>query len=318
MCEEFGPPTSLEEVDVPCPTPSADEVLVRVEATGIGFVDGLLIQGKYQIKPPLPYSAGGEFAGSVEAVGDDATDFKPGDAVFGTSYGSLADFVCAPETRCIKAPAGLPLAQAASLWDNYLTAVYGLHTRGQMQSGETLLVLGAAGGVGTAAIAVAKAMGARVIGAASTPEKRATAETAGADATVDYTQDDWRKSLKAITPEGLNLVYDPVGGDASEAAFRSLAPGGRHLVIGFASGTIAKLPMNLALLKRSTLVGVDWGGEATANPAIVSELSGRLIDWIEKGELQVAAVTERPASDFVQAYEDLLAGRIHGKLVLTR
>jgi len=212
VCEEFGPPTSLEEVDVPCPTPSADEVLVRVEATGIGFVDGLLIQGKYQIKPPLPYSAGGEFAGKVEAIGDEVKDFAPGDAVFGTSYASLADFVCTKATRCIEAPAGLPVAQAASLWDKYLTAVYALYTRGLMQSGETLLVLGAAGGVGTAAIAVAKAMRARVIGAASTTEKRATAETAGADATVDYTQEDWRKSLKAITPEGLNLVYDPVGG----------------------------------------------------------------------------------------------------------
>ena len=209
-------------------------------------------------------------------------------------------------------------AQAASLYTNYLTAVFGLRDRGHLRSGETLLVLGAAGGVGTAAIAVAKAMGARVIGAASTPDKRATAEAAGADATVDYSRDDWRDALRAVTPEGLNVVYDPVGGDVAEPAFRSLAPGGRFLVVGFASGTIPRLPLNLALLKRSAVVGVDWGGEVRARPGMNAELAATLIEWIEEDRLRVAPVTERPASEYVRALEDQLAGRILGKLVLAR
>lgn len=322
VCEAFGPPASLREVEIDRPAPGAREVLVRVEATGIGFVDGLTIQGKYQVKPSLPHYPGSEFAGVVDAIGDDVTEFAPGDAVFGTANGALSDYVCTATNRCHRTPAGLAAAQAASLYTNYLTAVFGLRDRGHLRSGETLLVLGAAGGVGTAAIAVAKAMGARVIGAASTPEKRATARAAGADATVDYSRDDWRDALRAalqaLTPEGLNVVYDPVGGDVAEPAFRSLAPGGRFLVVGFASGTIPRLPLNLALLKRSAVVGVDWGGEVRARPGLNAELAATLIDWIERDRLQVAPVTERPAADYVQALEDQLAGRILGKLVLTR
>lgn len=318
VCEAFGPPGSLREVEIERPVPGAREVLVRVEATGIGFVDGLMIQGKYQVKPSLPHYPGSEFAGVVKAVGDDVTDFAPGDAVFGTANGALADYVCTGTGRCHRTPAGLAAAQAASLYTNYLTALFGLRDRGHLRSGETLLVMGAAGGVGTAAIAVAKAMGARVIGAASTAEKRATARAAGADATVDYSRDDWRDALRAVTPEGLNVVYDPVGGDVAEPAFRSLAPGGRFLVVGFASGTIPRLPLNLALLKRSAVVGVDWGGEVRARPGLNAELAATLIDWIEHGRLRVAPVTECPAADYVQALEDQLAGRILGKLVLTR
>lgn len=318
VCEAFGPPASLREVDIDRPAPGAREVLVRVEATGIGFVDGLTIQGKYQVKPSLPHYPGSEFAGAVEAIGEDVTEFAPGDAVFGTANGALSDYVCTATNRCHRTPAGLAAAQAASLYTNYLTAVFGLRDRGHLRSGETLLVLGAAGGVGTAAIAVAKAIGARVIGAASTADKRATAEAAGADATVDYSRDDWRDALRAVTPEGLNVAYDPVGGDVAEPAFRSLAPGGRFLVVGFASGTIPRLPLNLALLKRSAVVGVDWGGEVRARPGLNAELAATLIDWIEQDRLQVAPVTERPASEYVRALEDQLAGRILGKLVLTR
>jgi NADPH:quinone reductase len=319
ICEKFGPPlSSLKEVEAPRPTPGKGEVLVRVEASSIGFADGLVVQGKYQFKPPLPFSLGGDFAGKVETIGEGVTTLEPGDAVFGSSPGSLADYVVASVTRCFRSPVGLNAAQSASLFENYCTGLYGLRNRGNLQVGETILVLGAAGGVGTSAIALAKAMGARVIGAASTPEKRVTAKAAGADATVDYTQDDWRKALKALTPEGLNVVYDPVGGDVAEPAFRSLAPGGRHLVVGFASGTIPRLAFNLALLKRSALIGVDWGAELPSNPKLAGELASVFIDWIEKGRLGVAPVTERPASEFVQAFEDQLAGRIHGRLVLTR
>ncbi len=318
ICEAFGPPASLREVDIERPAPGRREVLVRVEATGIGFVDGLMIQGKYQVKPALPHYPGSEFAGTVEAIGDDVTEFAPGDPVFGTANGALADYVRTATSRCHRTPAGLGAAQAASLYTNYLTALFGLRDRGHLRTGETLLVLGAAGGVGTAAIAVAKAMGARVIGAASTPDKRATAEAAGADVTVDYSREDWRDALRAVTAEGLNVVYDPVGGDVAEPAFRSLAPGGRFLVVGFASGIIPRLPLNLALLKRSAVVGVDWGGEVRTRPGMNAELAATLIDWIERDGLRVAPVTERPAGEYVQALEDQLAGRILGKLVLTR
>ena len=318
VCDEFGPPASLREVDVERPVPGPREVLVRVEATGIGFVDGLMIQGKYQIKPSLPHHPGSEFAGTVEAIGDDVTEFAPGDAVFGAANGALSDYVCTETGRCHRTPAGLAAAQAASLYTNYLTALFGLRDGGRLRAGETLLVLGAAGGVGTAAIAVAKAMGARVIAAASTPDKRATAEAAGAEATVDYSRDDWRNALRELTPEGLNVVYDPVGGDVAEPAFRSLAPGGRFLVVGFASGAIPRLPLNLPLLKRSTVVGVNWGGEVAARPGLNAELAATLCAWIEDGRLRVAPVTERPASEYVQAFEDQLAGRVHGKLVLCR
>ncbi|MEM7221140.1 MAG: NADPH:quinone oxidoreductase family protein [Pseudomonadota bacterium] len=318
VCERFGPPSELREVNIARPEPGPDDVLVQVAATGIGFVDGLLVQGKYQVKPPLPFYPGNEFAGSVAAVGAQVDHFAVGDRVFGSAGGALADYVCTRAANCFATPAELKDTQAASLFINYLTAVYGLERCNSVRAGETMLVLGAAGGVGSAAIAVAKALGLRVIGAASSEDKRALARAAGADEVVDYTQADWRDALRALAPAGLDLVYDPVGGDATETAFRSLAPGGRLLVVGFASGAIPRLPLNLALLKRASAVGVDWGGDARANPELNAGLVERLQGLIGSGALRLAPVAERPASDFVAALEDQLAGRIRGKLVLSR
>jgi NADPH2:quinone reductase len=207
---------------------------------------------------------------------------------------------------------------AAGFFINYATALYGLRDCGKLQAGENILILGAAGGVGSSAICVAKAMGATVIAAASSLEKRQAALSFGADYCVDYTDPNWRQELKTLTGEqGLNVVYDPVGGDKAEPAFRSLAPGGRFLVVGFAAGEIPKIPLNLALLKRSAIVGVDWGGEMRANPAINQTLMTTLMQWVSDGTLKPAPVQSRPMSDYQQALIDQLAGGIVGKLVLT-
>jgi NADPH2:quinone reductase len=309
----------LKEVDVPTPRPGPRQVLVRVTATGIGFVDGLLIQGLYQVKPRLPFHPASEYAGVVETVGAECSRLAVGDRVFGSASGALSEFVCVDEASCCSTPEPLTDAQAGGLFINYLTAIYGLRDCGNLQPGETVLVLGAAGGVGSAAIAVARAMGAQVIGAASTEAKRRSAMAAGAHAAVDYTAAHWRDDLKtALAGKPLHMVYDPVGGDASEPALRSLSPGGRFLVVGFASGTIAKIPLNLPLLKRCAIVGVDWGGDARQNPHINGPLAATLVDWISSGRLTPAPITERPAARFVQAFEDQLAGRVVGKLVLVR
>ena len=320
VCREFGPPAALEEIDIDIPTPRSHELRVEVRASGIGFVDGLMIQGLYQVKPPLPYYPGSEFAGIVSAVGDAVTDIQVGDRVLGTTNsGALAEQTCTAAQQCFVVPRAMTDAVAGGWFINYLTAIYGLQTCGDLQTGETVLILGAAGGVGSAAIAVAKAMGARVIAAASTDEKRRAALANGADDVVDYSKDNWREQLKVLTAEtGLNMVYDPVGGTATELALRSLSPDGRLLVVGFASGTIPKIPLNLALLKRCAIIGVDWGGDSRANPELNQPLMDTLFDWFEDGRLVPANVVERKIADVREALTDQLAGKIVGKLVLTR
>lgn len=317
-CEQFGPPETLQQIAVDIPQPGASEVQVKISAAGVGFVDGLMVQGLYQVKPPLPYYPGSEFAGVVSAVGSDVTDLSVGDRVMGlSSGGAFADYLTINAATLVPVPAPLDDATAAGMYINYATALYGLRDCGRLQADETVLILGAAGGVGSAAISLAKAMGAKVIAAASSEQKRAAALSFGADQIVDYSVPNWRDTLKTLTQDsGLNLVYDPVGGELAEPAFRSLSPGGRFLVVGFASGTIPKLPLNLALLKRSALVGVDWGGESRANPAINQELMATLMQWAASGKLQPAPVQPRPMQEFRKALADQLAGNIIGKLVL--
>ena len=320
VCREFGPPTELLETDIPQPQPRGHELLVDVQASGIGFVDGLMIQGLYQVKPPLPYYPGSEFAGIVSAIGDNVEGFAVGDRVLGTTNsGALAEFTCASHQACFKVPENMANAVAAGWFINYLTAIYGLQTCGDLQAGENVLILGAAGGVGSAAIAVAKAMGARVIAAASSEQKRDAAIANGADEVVDYSKEGWRKDLAVLTEStGLNMVYDPVGGRATELALRSLAPEGRLLVVGFASGTIPKIPLNLALLKRCAIIGVDWGGDSRAHPELNQPLMESLFAWLNAGKLTPANVVERKLSDCRAALTDQLAGNIVGKLVLTQ
>jgi len=317
-CQEFGPPQSLQRVEVNLPAIKPSTALVRVTAAGVGFVDGLMIQGRYQVKPALPYFPGSEFAGVVETVGSDVSQLQSGDRVMGmASSGAFSDYVATPAKALIKIPDRLDDATAAGLYINYATALYGLRDCGDLQPGETVLILGAAGGVGSAAICVAKAMGAHVIAAASSDAKRNAALAWGADAVVDYSAPGWRDDLRAqIGSGGLQLVYDPVGGHVAEPAFRSLSPGGRFLVVGFASGEIPSIALNLALLKRASIVGVDWGGESRAHPEINAQLLATLADWIDTGKLIPAPVHCRPMADYALALEDQLAGKIVGKLVL--
>ncbi|MEZ7819271.1 MAG: NADPH2:quinone reductase [Candidatus Azotimanducaceae bacterium] len=317
-CQAFGPPENLQRIEVDMPVPQAHEALVNISAAGVGFVDGLMVQGLYQVKPPLPYYPGSEFAGIVSAVGEGVTAVAPGDRVLGMAgNGAYADSIAVAATTLVKIPTNLSGAIAAGFYINYATALYGLRDCGHLKAGETLLILGAAGGVGSSAISVAKAMGALVIAAASSDEKRRAALSFGADHTVDYTDPNWRQALKELTKvSGLNMVYDPVGGDKAEPAFRSLSPGGRFLVVGFAGGEIPKMPLNLPLLKRSSIVGVDWGGEFRANPSINQELMQTLMSWTADGTLAPAEVVCRQMSDYQEALKDQLAGKIVGKLVL--
>lgn len=317
VCEKFGPPSSLRELEIATPDIGPEDVLIEVHAAGVGFVDGLMIQGKYQVKPSLPYYPGSEFSGTVAQTGTEVRDLSIGSRVMGLAgSGAFSQFVALPANRLIVLPDEVNYTTAASLYINYATALYGLRDCGKLATGETILILGASGGVGSAAIAVAKAMGAYVIGAASSEKKRSAAIRFGADASVDYTQEGWRSELKALTPDGLNVVYDPVGGSYAEPAFRTLAPGGRFLVVGFAAGTIPSIPLNLALLKRSSIVGVDWGGESRAHPEINHTLVTTILSWIESGTLRPAKVVARPIGEVREALEDQLAGRIVGKLVL--
>ncbi|MFT3810990.1 MAG: NADPH:quinone oxidoreductase family protein [Micropepsaceae bacterium] len=250
MVEAFGPVEALAPIEVATPEPKAGEARIAVKAAGVGFVDALIAEGRYQVKPPLPFAPGGEFAGVIDAVGEGVTNVKPGDRVIAGGFsGGFAEYAVTNAAGVMPIPDVMSFTQAAMFRTNFATALHALKDRAAMQPGETLLVLGAGGGTGTAAIAVAKVMGARVIGAASSGQKRDAARAAGADEVLDTSAADWREALKSLAPKGVDVVFDPVGGAVTETAFRSLAWKGRHLVIGFAAGTIPALPINLALLK---------------------------------------------------------------------
>lgn len=317
LCHAYGMPDQLRVEEVADPVPSKGQVLIAVEACGLGFVDGLLVQGKYQVKDPLPFVPGGEMAGCVLAVGEGVSADLVGKRVAGLGKGGLAEKAVLPAIACAVLPEGFASSAAASALINYCTAVYGFEDCGKVRPGETVLVLGASGGVGMAAIDVARGFGATVIAAASTEDKRAACLARGAAHAVDYTQPDWRKTLEGLVGgKGVDLVYDPVSGPWSETAFRCLAPGGRHLVIGFASGEIAKLPLNLALLKRAALVGVDWGGHVRADPAEGKRLTARMIELVAQGRISPRADSLHPLADAPKVLADLLNRRAIGKPVI--
>ncbi len=267
VCSELGPPSRLSVANIEDPVPAPSEVVVDVEAAGLNFPDTLIIEGKYQFKPDLPFTPGGEAAGVISAVGDGVSHLSVGQRVIALStYGAFAEKWAVPSTGVIPIPDALDFESAAGFGLTYGTSYHALVQRARLQAGETLLVLGAAGGVGSAAIEIGKYLGAEVIAAASTPEKLAFASDLGADHVIDYSNESLRDRLKEITPAGVDVVYDPVGGDFTEQAFRSLAWNGRHLVVGFAAGPIPELPINLALLKGASLVGVFWGRSLTEEP----------------------------------------------------
>lgn len=267
VCSELGPPSKLSVRDIDDPEPGAGEVVVDVEAAGLNFPDTLIIEGKYQFKPDLPFTPGGEAAGTVSALGDGVSHLAVGQRVIALStYGAFAEKWAVPSTGVIPIPDALDFESAAGFGLTYGTSYHALVQRAQLQAGEKLLVLGAAGGVGSAAIEIGKHLGAEVIAAASTAEKLEFASGLGADHLIDYTSESLRDRLREIAPSGVDVVYDPVGGEMTEQAFRSLAWNGRHLVVGFAAGDIPELPVNLALLKGASLVGVFWGRSLTEEP----------------------------------------------------
>lgn len=311
---------SLQWTEMPTPVPKAGEVLVEIKAASLNFPDLLIVQNKYQIKPPLPFVPGSEYAGVVRALGEGVTHLAVGQNVACLSgTGGFGSHVLAPAATCLPLPADFPLVDAAAFIMTYATSHHALIDRAQLQAGETVLVLGAAGGVGTAAIQIAKAAGARVIAAASSDEKCALCTTLGADATINYSTTDLREALKAATGgKGPDVVYDPVGGDLAEPAFRSIAWRGRYLVIGFAAGPIPALPWNLALLKGASLVGVFWGEFARREPKANAAMMATLVDWYQQGKIKPVIDSTMPLSELPAAYARMGSRAVMGKLVLTR
>ena len=304
--------------DVKLPDVARGEVRVRIGAAAVGFVDGLKVQGLYQTKDPLPFVPGTEFAGVVDAVADDVGGFKPGMPVVGmTRSGALAEYITVPSAALRHLPAQVPFEAGASFQANYLTGLYALDARAELKAGETLLVLGAAGGVGIAAVQIGKLMGARVIAAASTPEKRDFAVGFGADATIDYTRADWRDTLKALTEgRGPDVIFDPVGGEVALQTFRSIAWRGRHLVVGFASGTIPALAFNLPLLKGGALLGVDLAQIQKREPETHARLIAQLFDWLASGKLQPVVGKVVPFENFREAFKTMQSRSALGKMII--
>ncbi len=318
LCTE---PTGVEQLawtELPTPTPGPGEVLVEIRAASLNFPDLLMVQNKYQIKPPLPFVPGAEWAGVVQAVGEGVEGLRPGQSVACLSgTGGFATHACAPAARCMPLPEGFPHVDAAAFIMTYATSHHALIDRGALEAGETVLILGAAGGVGTAAIQIAKAAGARVIAAASSREKCELCLRLGADAVIDYSQEDLRGALKALTEgKGPDVVYDPVGGDLAEPAFRSIAWRGRYLVVGFAAGPIPSLPLNLPLLKGASLVGVFWGEFAKREPKANAAMMAQLARWYGEGKVKPVIDRTMPMSQLPAAFERMGSRAVMGKLVL--
>ena len=318
QCVQWGGPERLQLSEVPLPEPTAGEVRIRVAAAGVNFPDALIIQKKYQVQPPLPFVPGTEVAGTIDAVGDGVSRLKAGERVVAfVGLGGFAQYVCVAQAQVAPLPANVDLAVAAGFTLTYATAQHALVERGQLSSGETLLVLGAGGGVGLAAVELGKLAGARVIAAASSEEKLQAARGLGADELIDYSSSDLRETVKSMTDgRGVDVVYDPVGGAYTAAALRSLAWRGRLLLIGFAAGEIPQLPANLLLLKEMSAIGVHWGEFAKRDPASNRRLLAQLFGWLAEGRLKPLVSKQYPLAETSQALQDLLARRAVGKLVI--
>jgi NADPH2:quinone reductase len=318
VCKEFGPPEKLVVEELPTPAITDHQVLLDVKACGVNFPDLLIIENKYQFKPPLPFSPGGEVSGVVKAVGAQVTALKPGDRVLGApGFGGFAEEIAIDARVCVPIPASMPFDAAAAFLFTYGTSHYALKDRAALKPGETLLVLGAAGGVGLAAVELGKAMGAKVIAAASSAEKIAVCREHGADEGIDYSKEDLKERIKALTGgNGADVIYDPVGGDFSEQAFRSIAWEGRFLVIGFAAGPIPKIPLNLVLLKGAQIVGVFWGSFTMREPGRHAANIQELMEWYAAGKLKPRISATYPFTRVAEALGDLAARRVKGKVVL--
>ena len=318
LCENPVGVEALTWKEIPTPVPQAGQVLVRIEAASLNFPDLLIVQNKYQMKPDLPFVPGSEYAGVIEAVGDGVTDLKVGQSVACLSgTGGFGTHTLAPAKLCMPLPPGFPAVDAAAFIMIYATSHHALIDRAALKAGETVFILGAAGGVGTAAIQIAKAAGARVIAAASTDEKCALCKTLGADETINYTTQNMREVLKTLTNgKGPDVIYDPVGGDFAEPAFRSIAWRGRYLVVGFASGPIPALPFNLALLKGASIVGVFWGDFARREPQANAAMMAELAQWYAQGKVKPVIDRTMPMHDLKAAYAHMGSRGVMGKLVM--
>ena len=318
LCENPVGVEALTWKELPTPAPQAGQVLIRIEAASLNFPDLLIVQNKYQMKPDLPFVPGSEYAGVIEAVGEGVTHLKVGQSVACLSgTGGFGTHTLAPAKLCMPLPAGFPAVDAAAFIMIYATSHHALMDRAGLKAGETVLILGAAGGVGTAAIQIAKAAGARVIAAASTDEKCALCKSLGADEIINYTTQNMREVLKTLTGgKGPDVIYDPVGGDFAEPAFRSIAWRGRYLVVGFASGPIPALPFNLALLKGASIVGVFWGDFARREPQANAAMMAELATWYSQGKVKPVIDRTMPMSDLKAAYAHMGSRGVMGKLVM--
>jgi NADPH2:quinone reductase len=319
VCKQFGPPRSLVVEDVPSPRLKPGHVRIAVHAAGVNFPDVLIIQDKYQFKPPLPFTPGGEVAGTVTEVGDGVTGLAPGDRVLAsTGWGGFAEEIAVDGSRVFAIPAEMDFPTASALLMTYGTSHYALKDRAAIRPGETLAVLGAAGGVGLAAVELGKQMGARVIACASSDEKLEVCRRHGADEGINYAREDLKERLKVLTGgQGVDVVYDPVGGPFSEPALRSTAWEGRFLVIGFANGEIPRLPLNLTLLKGCSIVGVFWGAFTGREPARNRANIEELMRWYVEGRIRPYVSARYPLEEVAAALEAMERREVKGKVVLT-
>lgn len=318
LCRQFGPPEALTVEELPDPLPGPGQVVIDVRAAGVNFPDTLIIQGKYQFKPPLPFAPGAECAGVVRAVGAAVKSVKIGDRVIAfTIHGAFATRLAVDATMLIPMPPALDFDTGAAFVMAYATSWHALADRGALQAGETLLVLGASGGVGLAAVEIGKALGARVIAGASSAAKLAVCREHGADELINYTEDDLRERVKALTDgRGVDVIYDPVGGIYTEPALRSMAWRGRHLIVGFANGEIPRIPANLPLLKGAAVVGVFLGDFLRREPERMTAGHMTLFGWLAEGKLRPRVAGHFPLARGGEAIRALMERRVSGKLVI--
>jgi len=319
VCVEHGPPEKLVLQDLPIPEAGRGEVRIRMKAAGVNFPDALIIQNLYQFKPALPFSPGGEAAGIVDAVGEGVTSFKPGDKVIAMiGHGAFREVFLADQSRVLPMVGDMPFDVAAGFTMTYGTSHHALKQRARLQPGETLLVLGAAGGVGLTAVELGRMMGAKVIAAASSDEKLELCKAYGADATINYSTEDLKERVKALTDgKGADVIYDPVGDKYAEPAFRSIAWNGRYLVVGFAAGDIPKLPLNLPLIKGASIVGVFWGAFTAFEPALHEANMKELLTWFAEGKLKPHVSAHLPLDRGAEAIRMLMDRKAMGKVILT-
>lgn len=318
LCKSFGPPPSLVIEEIDAPVAGEGEAIVRVEACALNFFDTLITKGKYQFKPDLPFSPSAEFAGTVEALGPGADGVSVGDRVMGyMKWGAAREQVCVPARDLIRVPDGVTSEIAAGLAVTYGTTLHAYRDRANLKSGETVAVLGASGGVGQAAVEIASVMGARVIACASSLEKLEFARALGADLTIDYSKEPLKERLKELSDgKGVDVVYDPVGGDHSEQALRATAWEGRFLVIGFAAGDIPKIPLNIVMLKSCDVVGVFWGAALERDPDGHRQNMELVLNWVETGKLKPHIHAVYPLEDIDTALEEIAARKVRGKVIL--